>query len=78
MLLESVSIFSDGVVGFEKTVYSVSEGTPDGVVVLCAVVHTADNIKCPIPFSFILQASVLSKGLKTKITTMYTQPIKLF
>ena len=54
--------FSDGVVGFEKTVYFVSEDTPDGVVELCAVVYTADNIKCPIPFPFVLQASVLSKG----------------
>ena len=57
-----MSIFSDGVVGFEKTVYSISEDTPDGVVELCAIVHTADNIKCPIPFPFVLQASVLSKG----------------
>ena len=68
---------SDGVVGFEKTVYSVSEDTPDGVVELCATVFTADSIKCPIPFQFTLQASSLSKGLISVIEALFVCLIHL-
>ena len=54
----------DQVVGFEKTVYSVPEDTPDGVVELCAVVYTAaSTVQCPIPFPFIVLAKVPSRGM---------------
>ena len=54
----------DKVVGFEETVYSVPEDTPDGVVELCAIVYTAANsIQCPISFPFIIFAEVPSRGI---------------
>ena len=49
-------------VGFEKTVYSVSEDIPGGVVEICAIVHTANSIDCPILFPFILQANIPNKS----------------
>ena len=56
--------YIDQVVGFEKTVYYVSEDSLDGVVELCAVVYTAANsVQCPIPFRFIVLAEVPSRGM---------------
>ena len=52
-------IHIDGVVGFEKTVYSVPEDIPGGVVEICAIVYTNNcSIQCSIPFPFILQANI--------------------
>ena len=52
-------IHIDGVVGFEKTVYSVPEDIPGGVVEICAIVYTNNfDIQCSIPFPFILQANI--------------------
>ena len=56
-------ILLDGVVGFEKTVYSVPENISGGVVELCAIVYTANSIDCPILFPFILQAKIPNKGI---------------
>ena len=49
-------------VGFEKTVYSVSEDIPGGVMEICAIVHTANSIDCPILFPFSLQANIPNKS----------------
>ena len=42
-----------------------SEDTPDGVVELCAFVHTADGAECPIPFPFIVLAEFQSRGMRS-------------
>ena len=53
----------DGVVGFEKTFYSVSEDVTGGVLEICAIVYTNNNdVHCSIPFPFILQANIPTIG----------------
>ena len=47
-------IFSDAVVGLEKTFYSVSED--DGMLEVCAIV-TSPDIGCPIQFPFQVSLS---------------------
>ena len=56
-------ILEDGVVGFEKTVYSVPEDIPGGVLEICAIVYTSDSIDCPILFPFMLEAKIPRRGV---------------
>ena len=57
-------------VGFEKTVYSVSEDIPGGVVEICAIVYTANSIDCPILFPFILQANIPNKSIRVMMVSV--------
>ena len=55
-------------VGFESQFYSASEG---GVVELCAVVYTADDVQCPIPFKFSLNVTIHSTGENSEFVCLF-------
>ena len=48
------------VVGFEETSYEVQRS--EGVVQVCAIVFTPENVSCPITFDFSLLISIDDKG----------------
>ena len=59
-------------VGFEKTVYSVPEDIPGGVMELCAIVYTSDSVDCPILFPFTVQANIPSRGVLLMMKLRYS------
>ena len=58
---------TDAGVGFEKTMYHVSEDTSHGVVEICAVVYTANDIDCPIKFPFNVRLTTSGKNAGTSM-----------
>ena len=65
--MNTKSSLTDAVVGFEKTMYHISEDTSHGVVEICAVVYTAKDIYCPVKFPFSVRLTTSGENAGTSM-----------